>query len=612
MVLEVDEAQLARALRRQVVERLRLFALFSCGWALLHGAALTMISGSPPAWMWMQTIAFAVAAAVTYVMARRPLGVHTLNALGVGIGIWELALIAQSARIADEIGFFWVTPLVLVAAGVVLLHRAWLVGYLVAGIGYAFALGRLENHAVSTDIVVMGSAAVTSLMLHEVGRRFTVRIEVMRQRDEQQRAALERLLADLRTQLADRQQAEAEGARLREQLTQAQKMEAIGTLAGGFAHDMNNVLGGILGIAEMLRDDLPEQYREDLDGVIESTKRGAELTRNLVGFARRGKYRKERVVVETVVDDMLRLLTRTLPKGIVFGRDLEEPSPLVEGDPALLTQALVNLCLNSADAMRGVGNLGIAARTVTIDAERALALGLAPGRYAMISVTDTGSGMDAETQRRVFEPFFTTKAVGRGTGLGLPMVYSTVQAYGGAVELDSTVGVGTRISMYLPADASATEAPRRPSQPLAQATHAATILCVDDDDQVRRLARRVLTASGYQVLEARDGQEALAVYAENPGIALVVLDMSMPVLGGAECFRALRLRDPLARVLLVSGYTLEEDAQSCLEDGALGFVDKPYSVESLTDAVAQALRKTAPRGMSQRVRLPSASSSMPS
>lgn len=122
----------------------------------------------------------------------------------------------------------------------------------------------------------------------------------------------------------------------------------------------------------------------------------------------------------------------------------------------------------------------------------------------------------------------------------------------------------------------------------------------------------MLTASGYQVLEARDGQEALAVYAQNPGIALVVLDMSMPVLGGAECFRALRLRDPLARVLLVSGYTLEEDAQSCLEDGALGFVDKPYSVESLTSAVAQALRKTAPRGMSQRVRIPGASSSMPS
>lgn len=169
MVLAVDEAQLAGALRWQVVERLRLFALFSCGWALLHGAALTVISGSPPAWMWMQTIAFAVAAAVTYMVARRPLGVHTLNALGVGIGIWELSLIAQSARIADEVGFFWVTPLVIVAAGVVLLHRAWLVGYLVAGIGCAFALGRLENHAVSTDIVVMGSAAVTSLMLHEVG-----------------------------------------------------------------------------------------------------------------------------------------------------------------------------------------------------------------------------------------------------------------------------------------------------------------------------------------------------------------------------------------------------------------------------------------------------------
>ncbi|MCX5746500.1 MAG: ATP-binding protein, partial [Proteobacteria bacterium] len=282
-------------------------------------------------------------------------------------------------------------------------------------------------------------------------REIADRLATLRARDARQNVALESALADSRRELADRRRAEAEGAQLRDQLMHAQKMEAVGTLAGGFAHDMNNVLTSILGGAELLREDIPPAFHEDLDGIIESTQRGAELTRNLLGFARRGKYRRERVELGTVVGELVKLLARTVPKGVTFAVDVPRPGPSVEGDPTLITQALVNLCLNSVDAMRGVGRVTISANQVELGAERATALEVTPGCYVEIGVTDSGSGMDAATIQRIFEPFFTTKDIGRGTGLGLPMVYGTVRSHGGAIEVSSTVGTGTTMRLYLPA-----------------------------------------------------------------------------------------------------------------------------------------------------------------
>jgi CheY-like chemotaxis protein len=280
-----------------------------------------------------------------------------------------------------------------------------------------------------------------------------------------------------------------------------------------------------------------------------------------------------------------------VPKGVTFETRVADPGPVVEGDPTLITQALVNLCLNSVDAMRGVGHVTLSATHVEIGAERATQLEIAPGRYVSIAVTDTGSGMDATTQKRIFEPFFTTKEVGRGTGLGLPMVYGTVRSHGGAVDVESQVGSGTTVTIYLQAVDPAIDAPSPVTRatPDALGTAEGTILVVDDDERIRKVGRRILEGRGYRVLEAGDGRQALELYARAP-VHLVVLDMAMPVMGGAECFAALRQLDANARVLLASGYTIEEDARRCLAAGAVGFLDKPYSLEALTTAVARVMR----------------------
>jgi CheY-like chemotaxis protein len=275
------------------------------------------------------------------------------------------------------------------------------------------------------------------------------------------------------------------------------------------------------------------------------------------------------------------MLQRTVPKGVVFASSFEEPCPIVEGDPSLLSQALVNLCLNAVDAMRGVGTLTIAVGSRDV----------VPDVRAAISVTDTGCGIDAETQRRIFEPFFTTKGVGRGTGLGLAMVYGTVKAWGGSIEVESCVGAGTTMTVCLPSIAAPPTTGKRPLLPPSISSAKGTILVVDDDPRIRRVARRILEIGGYQVHEACDGADALSVFdKQRDHTQLVVLDMAMPVMGGAECFRALRARDPELRILLASGYALEEDARRCLSEGAIGFVDKPYTVDKFAAAVAMAMR----------------------
>ena len=222
--------------------------------------------------------------------------------------------------------------------------------------------------------------------------------------------------------------------------------------------------------------------------------------------------------------------------------------------------------------------------------DTASSLGISPGSYAAITVSDTGCGMDPPTLRRIFEPFFTTKEVGRGTGLGLAMTYGTVKGWGGTIDVQSTVGLGTTFTMYLPAVAAIAE-PKSP-RPLATTSRAdATILIVDDDLRIRQVARRILESRGYVVHEACDGADALTMFdLYRDQIDLVVLDMAMPVMGGAESFRALRTLSPALRVVLASGYAIEEDARRCLVEGALGFIDKPYTVEVLTTAIDRALR----------------------
>jgi len=590
----LDPAELERSLRQVVRDRLRIYAIFGAGWGVIQLGIFRVAHARTGYLPYAVDAGFVVACALAFAAARRALSSNITTGVGVALGVCQLAVHAAAVAGTGEQVYSFVAALVIAASGIMVLHTAWLVAFVVSGsvMMIASAPGDLR-----TPVLLFAAASTTSLVLHFVGRRYVLAIEALRQREARSRIALEDSLAETRRQLADRARAEAERAtaererlRLEEQLVQAQKMESLGTLAGGFAHDMNNVLSSILAGAELIREDAPEALHQDIDDLIASTQRGAELTRNLLGFARRGQYRHERLELGTLVTSMIRMLTRTVPKGVVFESTIVEPAPTIEGDPALFTQALINLCLNSVDAMRGVGRLSVSVGRVEVDRELGDRIGLTPGPFVSIAIADTGCGMSPQIIRRIFEPFFTTKGVGRGTGLGLAMVYGTVKSWAGAVDVDSTVGVGTRITMYLPAVETIDQARSR-ARRASVSRGSGTIMVVDDDPQIRRVARRILEGRGYRVREAANGAEALAAHdAHGPEISLVVLDMAMPVMGGAECFTALRARDPDLRVLLVSGYAIEEDARRCLADGAIGFLDKPYTVDVFSAAVAGAIR----------------------
>jgi signal transduction histidine kinase/CheY-like chemotaxis protein len=583
-----------------VVDRLRIYSGFGACWGVLQLGLFRLIHPSLGPLLYLATAGYAVCAAFAFGMARRlPFGSSGVTGVGVGLASLEFVVHALSVQQTGEQMYFTIAALILIAAGVLLLHLRWTIAFVVIGISLMLGIGRPPLHDLTSDLLVLTAAGVTSIVLHLVGYRYVLDIELLRQRDQRHGAALEHALSDVRTQLADRERGEAERAaveaereELRGRLVRAQKLESLGTLAGGFAHDMNNVLGVILGGAELLREDAPASLHPEIDDLITATQRGAELTRNLLGFARRGHYRKELVDLQSFVGELIRMLQRTVPKGVVFESVFDEPCPLIEGDPSQLSQAVVNLCLNAVDAMRGVGTLRIAVTQVQLPHAGTNPHGVEPGSYAAIAVADTGCGIDPATQQRIFEPFFTTKGVGRGTGLGLAMVYGTVKAWGGIVEVDSTVGVGTTMTIYLPTSTTgmAARAPA-PVRPADSASAGGTILVVDDDPQIRRVARRILENGGYRVHEACDGADALRVFdAQRASTQLVVLDMAMPVMGGAECFRELRARAPGLRILLASGYALEADARRCLSDGAIGFVDKPYTVDKFATAVAAAMR----------------------
>ena len=407
--------------------------------------------------------------------------------------------------------------------------------------------------------------------------------EVLRAVAEERSQQLESALAAANREIAERERAEQEREQLRDQFLAAQKMEAIGTLAGGVAHDINNVLAGILSLAELGRDEASGAAREDLEQIVASCQRGAALTRNLLAFSRRRPASQGPLRIDQVAHGVTALLHRTLPKRVELVTHLADDA-VVLGDGDQLTQAVVNLCTNAVDAIEDRGRISLFTRRAELTPDAADALHLPPGRYAVIAVADTGAGMDEATRARMFEPFFTSKPQGKGTGLGLAMVYGTIEQHRGAIDVVSTPGVGTTVTLYLPvADVALPAATPAPAPPVAPRRH--RVLVVDDEAMIRTMTRRVLEKAGHEVVAADGGEAALEAYRANPAFAVVVMDMSMPGMSGAQCFAALRALDPAARVLLVSGYTDDHDLRGCLANGALGFLPKPYDRADLVAAI---------------------------
>jgi PAS domain S-box-containing protein len=399
--------------------------------------------------------------------------------------------------------------------------------------------------------------------------------------------------------ITERREAERERQALQAQVQRSQKLESLGLLAGGMTHDFNNMLTAILGQAELMRLDAPAGSRtENAALAIENAaRRAAELTQKLLGFARRGPYKETPFSLHELIQEVTGLLRRTLDRNIEIEESLDATACIVQGDASHMHQVVMNLTINSADAMPHGGRMLIATRNRSLlESDSLCEAGLPPGDYVELSLRDTGTGIDPEYLDRIFDPFFTTKPKGKGTGLGLAMAYGIVRNHHGVITVESEVGQGTVFRVYLPVIVRQT-APRPPAEP-SRATGSGEVLLVDDEPDVRDAVGRMLERLGYTVTTATNGQEAVDIYRERQGVfRIVVLDMVMPVMDGASCFRALQAMNPGVRALLSTGYDINDRAQEVLNSGMRGYVRKPYRLHELAAAIDAALTgEPTPRG----------------
>jgi len=371
---------------------------------------------------------------------------------------------------------------------------------------------------------------------------------------------------------------------LQRQLLQAQKMESIGTLAGGIAHDFNNLLTVVMGFSELLLAEKHEDSREyaDLQKIFRAARNGSELVQRLLTFSRKSEPKPVPMNLNKQIVQVEKLLRRTIPRMIVISLDLSPDLPEIYADPSQVEQVLMNLAVNARDAMPDGGKVIVRTSMVTVDAEYSrLHVEAGPGEYVLMEVSDTGHGMDKDTVEHIFEPFFTTKEMGRGTGLGLAIVYGIIKQHNGFITVYSEVGRGTVFRVYLPA-IPADEAPEVEDSGVMPAFGTETVLLVDDEELVRELGARILTKHGYTILQAGNGKEALDLFKkERSRISLVILDLIMPRMGGAECLKELFKLDADVKVLVASGYSADSSVREIVQMGAKGFVTKPFRVNDL-------------------------------
>jgi PAS domain S-box-containing protein len=390
---------------------------------------------------------------------------------------------------------------------------------------------------------------------------------------------------------------------LEDRLSQAQRLESIGRLAGGVAHDFNNLLTSIFGFVELSLDDLERDHpvRENLESVREAGELAADLTRRLLAFSRRQ-------IIEPRVLDLNELVERTrVLLARVIGEDIElsfrpsEPQAMVHIDPTQLNQVLMNLATNARDAMPRGGKLTLETGSVMVEEEFSrLHPGLEKGPYVQLSVSDSGVGMSPPDVEKVFEPFFTTKSRDRSAGLGLATVHGIVRQNGGAISVYSEPGVGTTFKIYLPrADATAQLPSVRPPEPIPRVEAGSSVLLVEDEGLVRQVARRVLERAGYTVLEANDGESAIALHLRVGRVALLLTDVIMPDMNGKQLLGRLRQAQPDIECVFMSGYTDDVIVHHGVLDPGVNFLEKPFSAQALIGKLEQVLASRSPAARSE-------------
>ena len=475
------------------------------------------------------------------------------------MGVDKMKLLGQAQSILNRLIFTAVMSLAMA------LFVAWFIG------GRSIAK-RLEKLSLETQKFSRGEDDIASNIDYtdgEIGvlaESFDTMVEMIRQREE-------------------------EKIKLEAQLSQSQKMDAVGQLAGGVAHDFNNMLGGILGAGEILSKYLPDdpKAKKFHQMIMQSATRAADLTSKLLTFSR--SYRKELTSLDfhEIIDETANILKNTVDRRIKIDVDLKAETSTVFGDSSQLQSALLNLGINASQAMPEGGTLSIS--SCVIDVEEVYCqtsmFDLFPGLYLQVELRDTGCGIPPDIIANIFEPFFTTKEQGKGTGLGLAAVYGTIKQHTGAITVYSELGAGTTFKILLPLadnDALVDVSTQKPIH------GEGTILIVDDEEVMRLTAKTILEDLGYSVFIAENGEEALALFKiHEKSIALVLLDMVMPVMNGKDCFLALREIAPGLPVILSSGFTRDEDYEEMKRSGLKGIVRKPYLSAPLSKAVSEAL-----------------------
>ena len=391
--------------------------------------------------------------------------------------------------------------------------------------------------------------------------------------------------------VSERKKAEEERAKLETQLQQAQRMESLGTLAGGIAHNFNNVLMAIQGrTALMIMDKVDSDPDfEHLKGIEESVQNAAELTKDLLGFARGGKYEPRVIDLNELIKHENQMFGRTKKEVTLRGK-YNKGLWTVEVDQGQIRQILLNLYVNAWQAMPDGGDLYIQTENVTVDEGYVKPYEVIPGKYVKISVTDTGVGMDKATREKIFDPFFTTQEIGVGTGLGLASVYGIVKNHGGFINVYSEKGEGTTFNIYLPASEKGVVEEKKAAREVVEGE--GTILLVDDEEMITEVGELLLEKLGYRVLIAKSGQEAIDVYGMNmDDIGLVILDMIMPGMGGGETYDRLKEINSDIKVLLSSGYSINGQAREILDRGCNGFIQKPFSMNEISQIIKEHLDK---------------------
>ncbi len=392
--------------------------------------------------------------------------------------------------------------------------------------------------------------------------------------------------------ITERRKAEKERKKLEEQLFHAQKMESIGRLAGGIAHDYNNILAIIMGWTEIIKRKLEKDspHHKGILTILKSTIRAKELSHQLLGFARGGKYAPMPLKINNVLKDTIKVTEKIFEKNIEVIYDFEENINTIEADENQIHQVLTNLIINAKDAMPNGGTITSKTENVFIDKEFAdKYTQFKSGNYVKVSITDTGIGMTKEIQNKIFEPFFTTKDKGKGTGLGLASVYGIIKNHSGYITCYSELGNGTTFTFYLPATEKII---------VEKKTHTEfirgneTIMVIDDEDDVREMTKNQLEDLGYKVILAADGVEAVDVYTDKKNeIDLVLMDMIMPNMGGEETYQKLSEINSEVKVLIMSGFSQDRKATEMLKKGAIGFLQKPFEMQNLLKTISKALKK---------------------